>query len=410
MQNTNESNIVVLKNEKKHFDDVCGQGDSNVTIFSKQLFAFRNCRIVDVETGEVTLCDIIVKNDLIEKIIPHSDAENRKKYSKCEGVDCKYGLVIPPFYNAFYDSIKAFEKSFEVEVDENMKPLVQDLMALKCSLTGVVYVNDISKGQGILLEGIAEKSEQELNEVCDNAASGKERLCMKVGQDLEELGALDKMYGKPLSQTLEDFGFLDRKDPIVVGGNRFEKDDLQLFRNYDVSFVICPYEDGKFGRRPTNLISLKNLNFDVGIGSGYCFEVDFFGMMRQILHAQRGLFEDESCITEKDVLQMALAGTFRSSDVCTIPEIVNLQEKSMASFIVVQDVGFAMKNVFQSDLYADIFKALVWGKTSDDVLMTVGNGQILQREGFCESIATGLTYEELAIKIVDEMKLKEKRK
>ncbi len=410
MQKTKDNNLIVFKPKRQNFHELEEKTRAGITVFSGQIFAYRNCRLVDVQSGNVLLCDILVKDEKIFKIVLHDDETSREQFSDCECIDCRFCLVIPPFYNAFYDSVKAFEKSFDVRVDEDLKPLVQDLMGLQCSLKGVIYVNDISKGEGLLLDNFVEQSEQQLGEFCNLAAKTGEKLFMKVGQDLQELGAVDKQYKKPLAYVLEDFGFLDRNSPVVVGGNCFEKDDLQIFANYDTSFVVCPSEDARFGRRPTNLISLKNHGFDVGLGSGYAFEVDFFALMRQILQAQRGMFEDEECICEKDVFVMALAGVYRSREQCSMEEVVSLKEGDFANFVLLSDIGLPAKGVYESDLYSNIFKALVWGKSSDDILMSVGNGRILQKGGLCQSLTSGLTYEEMAIKIAEEIKLRRKQK
>ena len=366
----------------------------NIIQLKKQIL-FKNANKINLETGEVVLVDILVEGDTIVKVVPSGEIGEVVG----EVVDLKGNYVMPPFVNVFSDSIKALEHTYGLElkglraehIRENisqdhkrvfvdgadaLETYVTSLMVVKNILAGAVYVCDVSLSKHKLIEkamllkcieNIEQYSEQELDQIVEEIGKKIGKVFLKIGQSLDELGSVDKLYKKPISQVLEDFGFLDRK-PVIVGGNCLEKDELQLLKDYDCKFVVCPSEDGKFGRRPTNLKTLGNLGFEIGIGSGYSFEIDFFAFIRQILMNMRGMFEDENVLTEQDVLTMAT----RNSAEISFGKILKIEKGEKADFIVVKN---------ELSLYDDIFKILVWEKTKKDVLMTVRHGEILQKNG-----------------------------
>ena len=374
--------------------------DENI-IFFKKTKLFKNGILINLETGRLSRADFLVDNKKIATIEPWGEIENSGRFNKnnCEIIDLEGNFVMKPFVNAFCDSSSAVEKSYGLEIknmeavlsacaeigeekitEEDLKVFFASLITTKSTLSGVAFENDMwtlrhgrlknyveEKFNFKYVEKIDELSESELDEICLRANKNKARLIIKVGQRLEELGSIDKTYKKPVSQVLEDFGLLDNK-PIIVGGNCLEKDDLELLRNYDCSFVITPYDDAKNGRRPTNLITLKSFGFDVGIGSGEAAEIDYFAYMRQMLMNMRAMFEDKEILTEQEVLQMAT----NSISALSLGEVGGLQIGDKAAFIVIKN---------EETLYEDIFKTLVWEKSKKDVIMTVAGGEILQKNG-----------------------------
>ncbi len=347
---------------------------------------FKNGLMLNLETGESPLVDILLDGQNIVDIKPSGTFDE----FDTEVVDLKRNFVLPHFVNAFCDSSKAFENSYKrefVEVENRLlgtglfKAKTYDFQSLivlnlfaKNVLAGSGIVNDVAGYEfykenfikARCLENIDEKNDKELDSFLEGIHKDKLRPFLNVGRTLDELGSVDKIYNKPLSQVLEDFGFLDLK-PIIVGGNCFEKDELELLKQYDCNFVLTPFEDGKVGRRANNLVSLRGKEFLIGIGSGYATEIDFFAYMRQILMNNRSMFENPNVVTEKEVLDMAFN---QSSLVLNVDNRIKIGNP--ASFIVVRNC---------SSLYDDIFKTLVWEKSKHDVVMTVFCGEIMQKNG-----------------------------
>lgn len=324
---------------------------------------FKNANLVDFDCQNSNLVDILVSDGKIVQI-----GKNLVGIFD-EIVDLEQNFVIPLFVNCYCDSFSAFQNDFGCFdfKDPYLKKNISDLMFVKNLLAGCVVVNDLSTNNSFncqKLEKLNQFDDEKLSLLSNLIAKNKNTLFLKVGQDLQELGFVDKNFGTTLSQLLEDFGLLDRKC-VLVGGNCLEKDELQLLRNYDAKFVVAPNEDGVMGRRSVNLKTLLNLDYDIGVGSGDCFQIDFFAFARQILISQKTMFENKDVMTEKQVLKFATNGS-----VLGIDNKIKLQ--NFASFAVVEKgIG----------LYDNPLKSLVYEKSKKDVVMTVFKGEILQKNG-----------------------------
>ena len=332
---------------------------------------FKNAKIVDIKTGACFEKDIFVKDG---KFIKIANVISSKNFEKNEIFDLEDNFVFSPFVNSFCDSKMAFERCYGFDCDKKLLPDVQNLMQVKNLLAGAIACdfanlneNEQIKFEGknfALLQDVDLKNDSELEDFSNRVAKEKSRVFVRAGLSLDELGTVDLQHKKSLTRVLEDFGILDR-NPTIVCGNCFEKDDLELFSQYDCKFCITPSADGKFGRRPVNLLSLKNKDLCIGMGSGESFEVDFFAFMRQVLMSQRGMFEDENCLSEQEVFEIA-------TNSALLGEGFAVEEGKNANFVVVKG---------GSSLYANALKTLVWEKSKRDVIMTVKNGEILQKNG-----------------------------
>lgn len=326
---------------------------------------FKNGNLVDFEQNIAKKCHILVENGILKKIEYGEDCH----ISAEEEVNLENCFVLPPFVNSFCDSFDAYEKTYGKEINRDISSSILELMFVKNTLAGAIY-NDISgddKFQSVLLDEIELKTDLELSDIVEDVAKNKKRLFVKCGQNLQELGTIDLQYKKSLPEVLEDFGILDRES-VIVGGNCFEKDDLELFSQYDCAFCLTVAEDGKLGRRPTNLLTLKNKDICVSMGSGSSFEIDFFAFMRQLIMTQRGLFENVDCVNEQDAFEIVTTGGAKVLKL----EKYGVEEGNFANFIVVDN---------EISLYDNILKSLVWEKSKKDIKMTVLNGQIIQKNG-----------------------------
>lgn len=319
---------------------------------------FRNANVVDIRNQKLHFMDFCVEDGKF------SIFDSTKEF---EEIDLKGNYVLPPFANNYCNSILALKNSYGIEIaGEDLAQDAENLMIAKNILAGATFVGDVASTafENRFLTDISSWSEVELGELCDEVAKDKKTLFIKAGQDLDELGAINKTYDKTLSEVLEDFGLLDRK-AILVGGNCLEKDELQLLKNYDTGFVVVPNEDARMGRRATNWVALDALEFDIGMGSGDVSEIDFFAFMRTLLASQRMMFENADIISEKEAMLIATNNLLTEG-------AEDLKMGKFADFCVVEK-GEA--------LYQNPLKDIVYGKSKKDVKMTVAKGEILQENG-----------------------------
>ncbi len=322
---------------------------------------FKNAKVIDIENEAFFDADILVEDGQIKSF---------DKVSKYDGetVDLGGAYVLPSFVNVFMDSMTAVKQNFEIDENrmsnEVFKNSVADLFLVKNLLAGACYFNDINITKVPVISNLEEYNEHSLSNLSMQVAIAGKRPFLKFGQDIESLGSVDKLFGKSAPVLLEDFGFLDRR-PIVVGGNCLEKDDLEVLANYETDFVVLPNEDGRCGRRNTNLISLLSKGFNVSLGSGASAEIDFFAFMRQMLTNMRSMFEDKLVLKEKDVLKIATSGAVLGFE-------NSLQIGKNATFIVVDA---------RESLYKNVVETLIWERSKKDVLMCVRDGEVLQKNG-----------------------------
>lgn len=305
---------------------------------------FKNCNLLDLKTGKIKLADIQIEGDKIEKIGRIAG----------EGIDLDGKTVMPGFANCYHSYERASLNSYEKIIG------MKDLYA-KNICAGVCFDYYDMKNVTIL-ENIEKLSENEFLKQCMTLEN---KVFIKFGQNLNEMGEINAIYKKMPSEVLEEFGILDR-NAVIVGGNCFEKDELELLSAYNTSFVLLPNDDARSGRRFININILKRLNIPFGLGSGEYAEVDFFAFMRELLSFNSFVMENSSLMSEQEAL---LHATLIGAKILGFDG--EIKEKNYANFIVLSG----------KTNYEDIFKGIVYGMSKHNVYMTVKNGKILQQNG-----------------------------
>lgn len=305
---------------------------------------FKNCNLLDLKLGKTNLVDIQVEGEKIEKI----------GKIKGDGVDLEGKIVMPGFANCYHNYERASINSYGKMIDE------KDLKS-KNICSGVCF--DYYDTKNItFLEDIDKLSEKMFENVCFNL---KDKVFIKFGQNLNEMGNINAIYKQLPSEVLEDFGILD-KNAVIVGGNCFEKDELELLGAYSTSFVLLPNDDARSGRRFLNINILNRLNISYGLGSGEYAEVDFFAFMRELLSFNSFVMENSSLMSEQEAL---LHATLIGAKILGFDG--EIKKGNYANFVVLSG----------KTNYDDIFKSIVYGMSKQNVYMTVKNGKILQQNG-----------------------------
>ncbi len=305
---------------------------------------FKNCNLLNLKLGKTNLVDIQVEGDKIEKI----------GKIKGDGVDLEGKIVMPGFANCYHNYERASINSYGKMIDE------KDLQS-KNICSGVCF--DYYDTKNItFLENIDKLSEKMFENVCFNL---KDKVFIKFGQNLNEMGNINAIYKQLPSEVLEDFGILD-KNAVIVGGNCFEKDELELLGAYNTTFVLLPNDDARSGRRFLNINILNRLNISYGLGSGEYAEVDFFAFMRELLSFNSFVMENSSLMSEQEAL---LHATLIGAKILGFDG--QIKKGNYANFVVLSG----------KTNYDDIFKSIVYGMSKHNVYMTVKNGKILQQNG-----------------------------
>ncbi len=353
--------------------------DGEVIRLSQQKL-FKNASLVDIGAGVSAVVDILVQGDKIVKIAKKIASTAEMEVHNLDG-----DFVLPAMWNfyAHFDSLVGTIQP--AEDNAKFRRMFAEACKMKNLLCGNVNTFPVPGKEVCLLENIQDLDEKDLERLSDDAAKHRKRVVLHVGLTLDELGSVEKKFGKPLVSVLEDFGFLDRPFALV-GGNCLEKDDFQTLAQYDGRVVICPMEDAQLGRRTLNIQMLKNLGIEVVLGSGSAIDADLFEAMRQLLSTQRALFEDAAALSEADVLKM---GTFGYE---------TLKEGMPADFIVLLN---------KPTIFENLLSYLVWDGSKSGCLFTVKDGSIVQAGGYINNYRLNLNYYDV-LGILNAMKKGEK--
>ena len=304
----------------------------------------KNANILSFSKEKFEKKDVLIEESEIVKISNNIDTSCGRI------IDATGNILMPAFANLYFNAERAIKNSYiNVGVDEFRK---------NSALAGVCFEKEITS----YLENVASFSEKQLDEICLNL---KSPVYVKIGQNLEEMGEINALSKKMPSEYLEDFGILDKKT-FIIGGNCFEKDEIELFSNYNISFILLPNDDARSGRRFVNINTLKKFEIPFGLGSGEFAEINFFEMMRQILSYNSFVMENTSLMTAKEILEIA---TLKGAEM--LGENGEVKEKNKANFLIVK----------RDERYQNAFDEIVFGKNNSDILFTIKNGKILQENG-----------------------------
>lgn len=338
---------------------------------------FKNGKLINFDKEKAEEVDILVDNGIIAKV----GKIKNEKVDKI--VDLQGNIVSPAFANCFYRSIEAVKNSYfdnEKAFNFNAIGIIKKYMEEKNILSGALYFQDFSFDTPFsFVEKINEKDEKELEKI---SFCLKDKVFIKIGQSLEEMGEINSISKKMPSEFLEDFGFLDKK-AVIVGGNLFEKDELEILSSYDSNFVLLPNDDARSGRRYANINSLNKFHIPFGIGSGDFAEIDFFSFMRQILSFNSFVMENTSLLSPKEIFYIA---TIQGAKILGFD--TGVKEGKFANFIVLN-----AKNILSSN----IFNGIVFELSKQDVLMTIKEGKILQENGVFV-MENGEVYDKINLK------------
>lgn len=125
----------------------------------------------------------------------------------------------------------------------------------------------------LFVENLLDYAEGYLLELSDFLGQVKIPVIIGVYQDLEEVGKLVNKYKMSPAQSLENFGFLDR-ECYIYGLNYIDNEDLKLFKQYEIPFIISPLSDAEAGRGEINLYNFIYNEIKFGFSSGKCYNVD----------------------------------------------------------------------------------------------------------------------------------------
>lgn len=158
------------------------------------------------------------------------------------------------------------------------------------------------------IESLLDYSEDSLSEISSLCASLDLPIIIRVGQDLEEVGKIVNKFSSSPIETLESFGFLDRKC-YIFGLEYIDKDDQKLIKDYDATCIFSPQSDARIGRGAINLYNFIYNDIKFGFSSEICYNVDM------LQEGKLALFNTSNLMYESDLVDCEiLLDALSSSD------------------------------------------------------------------------------------------------
>ena len=145
------------------------------------------------------------------------------------------------------------------------------------------------------IESLLDYNEDSLSEISSLCGSLDLPIIIRIGQDLEEVGKIVNKFSSSPIETLESFGFLDRKC-YIYGLEYVDKDDQKLIKDYEATCIFSPQSDAKAGRGAINLYNFIYNDIKFGFSSEICYNVDM------LQEGKLALFNTSNLMYESDLI------------------------------------------------------------------------------------------------------------
>lgn len=217
-----------------------------------------------------------------------------------------------------------------------------------------------------------------------------------ISETLGEVGNIYTKYNMTPIALLESLGFFD--SPCVLAHCvHCDKDDIEIMKNYDITVATNPSSNLILGSGIAPLYSFVKNNINVSIGTDGAASNNNLNMFKEMYLAdnlQAGVLNQAQAITTIDALKMA---TIRGAKALGYDNLGSVKEGYLADLIMLDIHKPNMQPI------NDVFNNIVNACESNNVIMTMVNGEILYQNDkyFCKA-----NYEDIASncnKIIDRI-------
>lgn len=183
-----------------------------------------------------------------------------------------------------------------------------------------------------------------------------------------------KRYGKTPAKLFYDAGIFD--SPTVLAHCVWvEDEDLELFREKDVTVAHCPASNLKLGSGVCNTYKLLNKGINVGLGTDSAASNNGLDIMREMYLAAilpKGIYNRADIVSPEDVYKMATVNGYKAQGRtdCGI-----IKKGYRADLVVL--------NMNKPNMYPDwnVLNNIVYSAEKSDVVLTMVDGKVLYKDG-----------------------------
>ncbi len=194
-----------------------------------------------------------------------------------------------------------------------------------------------------------------------------------VSETLKEVGDTDLHHQKTPVKMLEDFGFFDGRS-LVAHSIHIDKEDVNIYKKYDVNVVSCPSSNGKLasGVCPYDLLLDNGIN--ITLGTDGSFSNNSLDILKEMLVAaflSKTNMKDSSSLNSSLLYNFATVNAGKALN----KKIGVIEEGGLADIVLydASDLAFVSEENF--------VEQLVYTSGSRNVYMTMVNGEVLYENG-----------------------------
>ena len=195
-----------------------------------------------------------------------------------------------------------------------------------------------------------------------------------ISETLSEVGIADSKYQMTPIALLESYGFFDSPS-VLAHCVHCDRDDIEIMKNYDISVASNPSSNLILGSGIAPLYSYVKNNINVCIGTDGAASNNSLNMFKEMYLAdnlQAGVLNQARAITTIDALKMA---TVRGAMALGYDNLGRIEDGYLADLIM---IDISKPNMQPLN---DVFSNLVNACESNNVIMTMVNGEILYKDG-----------------------------
>lgn len=193
---------------------------------------------------------------------------------------------------------------------------------------------------------------------------------MHFCENLDEVKGIKEKYQKKPVEVLKDIGLLDNK--LILAHSTFiDDDELEILKNYDVSFVTNPISNLNLGCGIANISKYQNyVNICLGTdGQGSGNNLNMFYHMSVTDLLQKGLYKDPKIMSSYDILKMA---TINGAKALGMEDIIGSVEIGKKADLIILN----MDNILTYP-NVDLINNICHNTLPNNIETTIINGDIL---------------------------------
>ncbi len=195
-----------------------------------------------------------------------------------------------------------------------------------------------------------------------------------ISETRTEVNNSIKEFGLTPVKYLESLGFFKAKS-ILAHGVHITDEEMDILRQYDTTVVHCPSSNSKLASGIARIRDLRNAGLNLAFGTDGASSNNSLNMMKEInlgCMLASATTMDTKALRPYDALKMATIGGAKAIG---LDKIIGTLETGKKADLIMVDMN-SLANTPTNNIYS----ALVYSSTSEDIRNVFCNGEMLMRD------------------------------